>query len=133
MIMFMMLKSYITIKKAWVIMMTKKLPPIHPGEILKEEFLEPFGMSQQQLAENLNVSIQQINQIIQGKQAITAEMALRLGRYFGLSAKFWLNLQSHYDLDVAEEALSKRLAQEIKPYVAICDPVITRSAIISYQ
>ncbi|MEK8020879.1 MAG: HigA family addiction module antitoxin [Candidatus Parabeggiatoa sp.] len=114
-------------------MTTKKLPPIHPGEILKEEFLEPFGMSQQQLAESLNVSRQQISNIIQGKQAITAEMALRLGRYFGLSAKFWLNLQNHYDLDVAEEALSKRLAQEIKPYLAICDPVITRSAIISYQ
>ncbi len=62
------------------------LPPIHPGEILKEEFLEPFGMSQQQLAESLNVSRQQISDIIQGKQAITAEMALRLGRYF---LKYW--------------------------------------------
>jgi addiction module HigA family antidote len=98
-------------------MTTKKLPPIHPGEILLDEFLEPMEINQQQLAEAINVSVQQIAEIIQQKQAITAEMALRLGRYFNMSPKFWLNLQGHYDLDRAEDALSTRLAQEIKPYV----------------
>jgi addiction module HigA family antidote len=98
-------------------MNTKKLPPIHPGEILKEEFLEAMGMNQQQLAEGINVSVEYINHIIQGQQAITADMALRLGRYFSMSPKFWLNLQGHYDLEIAEDKLSNRLTKEVKPYI----------------
>lgn len=113
-------------------MTTKKLPPIHPGEILKDEFLEPMEISQQQLAEELSVSTQQINEIVQSKQAITAEMALRLGRYFGMSPKFWLNLQGHYDLDVAEDVLSNRLAQEVKPYVAPVNTVTTSQVVRAY-
>jgi len=99
-------------------MNTKKLSPIHPGEILKEEFLEAMGMNQQQLAEGINVSVEYINHVIQGKQEITADMALRLGRYFSMSPKFWLNLQGHYDLEIAEDKLSNRLAKEVKPYIA---------------
>jgi len=99
-------------------MNTKKLPPIHPGEILKEEFLEPMEMNQQQLAEGINVSVEYINHIIQGQQAITADMALRLSRYFSMSPQFWLNLQGHYDLEIAEDKLSNRLTKEIRPYIA---------------
>jgi len=99
-------------------MNTKKLPPIHPGEILKEEFLEPMEMSQQQLAEGINVSVEYLNRMIQGEQAITADIALRLGRYFSMSPKFWLNLQGHYDLEIAEDKLSNRLSKEVKPYIA---------------
>ncbi len=111
-------------------MSTKKLEPIHPGQIIFEEFLEPMGISQQQLAEDISVSTQSINNIIQSKQVITADIALRLGRYFGMSAKFWLNLQGHYDLDVAQETLSNRLAQEVKPYVTPkIDRVMTSSPI----
>ena len=99
-------------------MNTKKLSPLHPGHILKDEFLGPLQISQQQLAKDISVSIQHINEVVEGKQAITAEIALRLGRYFGMSPRFWLNLQEHYDLDVAEEALSDRLLQEVKPHIA---------------
>jgi len=99
-------------------MNTNKLPPIHPGEILIEEFLEPMKISQQQLADGTHIPLEQINQIIQGKQAITADIALRFGRYFGMSAKFWLNLQGHYELEIAEDRLSNQLLQEVKPYIA---------------
>ncbi|EDN68291.1 transcriptional regulator protein [Beggiatoa sp. PS] len=98
-------------------MNTNKLPPIHPGEILTEEFLEPMQISQQQLADETHIPIEQINQIIQGQQGITADIALRFGRYFGMFAKFWLNLQGHYELEIAEDRLSNQL-KEVKPYIA---------------
>jgi len=77
----------------------KKIPPVHPGEILKEEFLEAMGVSQYRLAKDINVPPRRINEIIHGKRAITADTALRLSRYFKMSALFWINLQAHYDLN----------------------------------
>ncbi len=96
-------------------MTTDKLPPIHPGKILREEFLEPLDIAPLQLAQDLKVSPSKITQLIQETQPLTAELALRLGRYFDISPMFWLNLQSHYDLDVTEDALASRLWQEVSP------------------
>jgi len=96
-------------------MTTEKLPPIHPGKILREEFLEPLDIAPLQLAQELKVSPSKITQLIQETQPLTAELALRLGRYFDLSPRFWLNLQNHYDLDVTEDALANRLWQEVSP------------------
>ncbi len=96
-------------------MTTEKLPPIHPGKILREEFLEPLDIAPLQLAQDLKVSPSKITQLIQETQPLTAELALRLGRYFDISPMFWLNLQSHYDLDVTEDALASRLWQEVSP------------------
>lgn len=83
--------------------MEEKIPPIHPGEILMEEFLEPLGVSQNRLAVSVGVPPRRINEIVHGKRAITADTALRLGQFFGMSAQFWMNLQTHYDLEVAQE------------------------------
>jgi len=94
-------------------MKTKKIPPIHPGEILLEEFLEPMGISQYRLAKDISVSPRRINEIVQGKRSITADTALRLSRYFGLSERFWLNLQSRYDLEVEKDNLDVRLTNEV--------------------
>ncbi|MGA1194832.1 MAG: HigA family addiction module antitoxin [Kiritimatiellia bacterium] len=93
--------------------MKKKMTPIHPGEILIEEFLKPMGISQYRLAQDINVPPRRINEIVHGKRSVSADTALRLGRYFGMSPQFWLNLQSHYDLDMAEDLLGDRLDQEI--------------------
>ena len=90
------------------------LPPIHPGEILKEEFLQPMGISQHRLAKEISVSPRRINQIVQGKRAITPDTALRLSRYFGMSERFWLNLQTRYDLEVTKDRLKGRLAKEVR-------------------
>ena len=78
--------------------MGKQLPPIHPGEILMEEFLEPMGISQYRLAKDISVPPRRINEIVHGKRSITADTALRLGRFFNMSPQFWLNLQTRYDL-----------------------------------
>jgi addiction module HigA family antidote len=94
-------------------MKTKKLPPIHPGEILMEEFLEPMGISQYRLAKDISVAPRRINEIIHGKRSITADTALRLGRFFGVSPQFWLNLQTRYDLEVTEDLLENRLDEEV--------------------
>ena len=94
-------------------MKNKKLPPIHPGEILKEEFLEPMGISQYRLAKDISVSPRRINEIVHGKRAITADTALRLGRFFAMSPQFWLNLQTRYDLEVTEDQLNDRLDNEV--------------------
>lgn len=94
-------------------MVTKKLPSIHPGEILLEEFLEPMSISQYRLAKDISVPPRRINEIVHGKRGITADTALRLGRYFGMSPQFWLNLQSRYDLEVAEDNLKGRLKKEV--------------------
>lgn len=89
--------------------MNDKIPPITPGEILMEEFLEPMGITQHKLAVAVGVPPRRINEIAHGKRRITADTALRLGRYFGMSAQFWINLQSHYDLEVELDALGDDL------------------------
>jgi len=94
-------------------MKNKKLPPIHPGEILRDEFLEPMGISQYRLAKDISVPPRRINEIVQGKRSITADTALRLGRFFGMSAQFWLNLQTRYDLEITEDLLEDRLVEEV--------------------
>jgi addiction module HigA family antidote len=92
----------------------KKIQPVHPGEILFEEFLKPMNISQNLLGRNLGVSPRRINEIIHGKRSITADTALRLSAYFGNSASFWLGLQMDYDLEVAEDNLSKQIHREVK-------------------
>jgi len=99
-------------------MKTKKLPPIHPGEILREEFLEPMGISQYRLAKSLAVPPRRINEIVLGKRAITADTAIRLACYFGTSPQFWMNLQGRYDLDVAEDRNADRIRKEVSPFAA---------------
>jgi antitoxin HigA-1 len=93
---------------------TKKITPIHPGEILMEEFLKPFGISQYKLAKDINVPPRRINEIVHGKRSISADTALRLSRYFNLSERFWLNLQSRYDLEVEKDKLNDRIDVEVK-------------------
>ncbi len=92
----------------------KKIPPVHPGDILQEEFLKPLGISQNQLGKDLGVSPRRINEIIHGKRAITADTALRLARYFGNSPSFWLGLQMDFDLDMADDALASRINREVR-------------------
>ena len=95
-------------------MTEEKLKPVHPGKILQEEFLEPLGLSQNKLALALRVPARRINEIVLGKRRITADTALRLGRYFGMSARFWMNLQARYDLDTAEDTLGDRIEHEVQ-------------------
>lgn len=95
--------------------MGKTMKPIHPGEILLEEFLKPMNLSPVALATGLGVSTRRVEEIIQGKRRVTADTALRLGRYFGMSPQFWLGLQIDYDLDVASDALGGRLEREVSP------------------
>ena len=97
-------------------MNNKKLDPIHPGEILLEEFLKPMGISQYRLAKSISVPPRRINEIVHGKRSITADTALRLGRYFKISPKFLLNLQTRYDLETAEDLLAERLEKEVQFY-----------------
>ena len=92
---------------------TDKLDPIHPGEVLLEEFLKPLELSQNQLALSIRVPARRINEIVHGKRRVTADTALRLARYFNTSPQFWLGLQMDYDLDVAEDAIGDRIVQEI--------------------
>ena len=94
-------------------MKNKKLPPIHPGEILIEEFLKPMGISQYRLAKDISVPPRRINEIVHGKRSITADTALRLGRFFEIAPQFWLNLQNRFDLEVAEDLLADRLDREV--------------------
>lgn len=98
--------------------MPAKLPPVHPGEILLEDFLEPMELSQNRLALALGVPPRRINEIVLRKRGITADTALRLARYFGMSAHFWLGLQMDYELDVAEDLLAGRLDAEVRPRTA---------------
>jgi len=92
----------------------KKLAPVHPGEILAEEFLEPLGITQYRLAKGLCVPARRINEIVQGKRSISADTALRLGRFFRNSPRFWLNLQAMYDLEVESDRLGPRLARDVE-------------------
>lgn len=103
-----------TIKKAGKSMSEIKLYPVHPGEVLLEEFLKPFGMSQSRLALDIGVHPRRINEIALGKRSITADTALRLARYFGNSPQFWLGLQMDYDLDVARDLLGDKLERDVK-------------------
>ena len=95
-------------------MAAKKLPPVHPGEILFLEFLEPLGLSQYRLAKDINVSPRRINEIVKGTRSITANTALRLARYFATSERFWLNLQSHFDLEIERDRLGASLLKEVQ-------------------
>ncbi|HJZ05422.1 MAG TPA: HigA family addiction module antitoxin [Patescibacteria group bacterium] len=95
--------------------MTDKLSPVHPGEVLFEEFIKPMNLSQNRLAIDIGVDARRINEIVLGKRSVTADTALRLARFFGNSPQFWLGLQTQYDLDVAEDLLGKRLDREVRP------------------
>ena len=96
--------------------MTTKLPPIHPGEILLEEFLEPMEIRQYRIAKDISVPPRRINEIVLGKRSITPDTALRLSRYFGLSERFWMNLQTRYDIEVEKDRLEDRLEKEVHVY-----------------
>jgi len=98
--------------------MKKTLHPVHPGEVLLEEFLRPMNLSQNRLALAIGVPARRINEIVLGKRSISADTALRLGKFFGISPEFWLGLQAQYDLDVASDALGERLDIEVKTYAA---------------
>jgi addiction module HigA family antidote len=97
-------------------MSDEKLAPIHPGEVLLEEFLKPMGLSQNRLAIDIGVPARQINEIVLGKRRVSADTALRLGRYFDMSPQFWLGLQMDYDLDVEKDKLGAKLEREVRPY-----------------
>jgi addiction module HigA family antidote len=99
-------------------MSIKRMKPLHPGEILNEEFLLPLGLSQNRLALDIRVPARRINEIVHGKRRITADTALRLAKYFNMSAQFWLGLQMDYDLDIASEQLAEKLNTEIRVYTA---------------
>ena len=99
-------------------MKNKLLTNITPGEILNEEFLQPMGITQYRLSKDIGVPPRRINEIVKGQRAITADTALRLGRYFAMSPEFWLNLQTHYDLEQEQERLAKRLETEVKVLAA---------------
>jgi len=92
----------------------KRMPPVHPGEILGEELLKELGLSEYRLAKDIGVPALRINQIVKGKRAITADTALRLGRYFGTSAEMWINMQAHYDLEMARDRLESRIKREVR-------------------
>ena|SRR3990172_7819303 len=96
-------------------MANKKFSPIHPGEILLEEFLKPMGISQYRLSKDIGVPPRRINEIVHQKRSISADTALRLSRYFGTSERFWMNLQSRYDLEVEKDKLGRRLVKEVHP------------------
>ncbi len=95
-------------------MAVQKLAPIRPGEILLEEFLKPLGLSQYRLAKDISVPTRRINEIVLGKRAISPDTALRLSRFFGLSDRFWMNLQARYDIEVAKDKLADRLEREVR-------------------
>ena len=94
---------------------SKKLPPIHPGEILREEYMTPLGLSMNRLALALHVPVPRIAEIVHERRSITPDTALRLGRYFDTSARFWLNLQSAYDLELAEDKLAREIEETVRP------------------
>lgn len=95
--------------------MSDKLNPVHPGEVLLEEFLKPMNLSQNRLAIDIGVDARRINEIVLGGRSVTADTALRLSRYFGVSPQFWLGLQAEYDLDITLDSLGNRLEREVRP------------------
>ena len=96
----------------------RRLPPVHPGEILRDEFLAPLELSVYRLAREINVSRPRLNDVVLGRRAVTTDTALRLGRYFGTTPDFWINLQTRYDLDIAERTVRRRIEREVSPRVA---------------
>jgi addiction module HigA family antidote len=103
------------------LMATKRkrdVTPVHPGEIIQTEFLEPLGLSVSALARAIKVPCTRLNDVVRGRRGITSDTAMRLARYFGVSAQFWMNLQSHYELEVAEESYGARIEREIQPRAA---------------
>ena len=96
----------------------RRLPLVHPGEILRDEFLAPLGISVYELAQTLHVPRSRLNDVVLGRRAITTDTALRLGRYFGTSAEFWINLQTRHDLDVAERSMRRKIEREVVPRAA---------------
>ena len=94
----------------------KKSPPVHPGEVLLEDFLKPLHMSQYRLAQGMNVYPRKINEIVQGKRAVTADTALRLARFFGTSPEVWMNLQAFFDLESARDSVASEIEREVKPF-----------------
>ncbi len=107
--------------------MTQKLAPVHPGEVLLEEFLKPLGVSQYQLAKAMSVPPRRINEIVHAKRSVTADTALRLSKYFGTSERFWLNLQVRYDLEVAKDKLGDRLNREVFPLIGSRELLLGRA------
>jgi addiction module HigA family antidote len=97
----------------------KRLAPVHPGEVLEEEFLKPLNLSQHRLALDIGVDPRRINEIVLRKRSVTANTALRLGRYFGTSPEFWLGLQAQYDLDIEEDEMGERLDREVRVYAEV--------------
>ena len=102
--------------------MTRLMPPVHPGEVLVEEFLGPLGLTQYRLAKDTSVPARRINEIVKGERAISADTALRLAKYFGTSDLFWLNLQARYDLEVQRDRLGKRLETEVHVFEQSATP-----------
>ena len=100
-------------------MAARKMAPVHPGEILMEDFLEPMGISQYRLSKDIGVPPRRINEIVHGKRAISPDTALRLARYFGVTETFWSNLQAHYDLEVQRDVLGDRLEKEVAVYARV--------------
>ena len=98
--------------------MAKKLPPVHPGEILRDDFLEPMKISVYTLAQVIKVPRSRVNDIVLGRRGITTDTALQLARYFGTSAEFWVNLQAHYDLEIASRTLRRKIEREVSPRAA---------------
>ena len=94
---------------------SKKLPPIHPGEILREDFMAPLGLSMNKLSLDLHVPVTRVAEIVHGRRGISPDSALRLARYFNTTARFWINLQSAYDLEVAEDELAPKIARHVRP------------------
>jgi len=97
---------------------SERLPPIHPGEILREDFMKPLGISMNRLALDLRVPVTRIAEIVHERRGITPDTALRLGRYFNTSARFWMNAQSSYDLEVAQDELKRTIERDVRPLVA---------------
>ena len=104
-----------------------RLPPVHPGEILRDEFLKPMNLSVYELARSLNVSRPRLNDIVLGRRGVTTDTALRLGRYFGMTPEFWINLQTRYDLDVAERTVRARIEQEVEPRAGHVGPPLRQA------
>jgi addiction module HigA family antidote len=96
----------------------QRLAPVHPGEVLLEDFLKPMGISQYRLAKSLGVPVQRVHDLAHGRRAMTADTALRLARFFAMEAQFWMNLQTRYDLERTADALAGRLEREVAPYAA---------------
>jgi addiction module HigA family antidote len=96
----------------------KRIPPAHPGKVLHEDFLEPMGISVYALANAIKVPRSRVNDIVRGRRAVTADTALRLARYFGTTPEFWINLQAHYDLEVAKDSSRRQIEKEVEPHAA---------------